>query len=119
VTRKIPPKTSKIIPNTPVTVPLKYKTAKIMANTTRMIRSRLPIFCFINTSKVKFRLVSLLTTLLHTVLDLFPLDAFDFERLLKLIHDLKIGVGFTISGIIMTIFINIDPKLCVVAYRIV
>ena len=52
VSKKIPAKTSKMMPNAPITVPLKYNTAIMIASTARMMRSAVPIFAFMITSEI-------------------------------------------------------------------
>jgi hypothetical protein len=46
VRTKTAPNTNKTTPNVPVTVPVKYKAAKIMAKMTRVMRSAEPMFFF-------------------------------------------------------------------------
>lgn len=42
------PKTTKTIPTVPVTVPVKYKAINTAATITLIVRSTIPMFCFIN-----------------------------------------------------------------------
>ena len=52
VSKKMPAKTSKMMPKVPETVPLKYSTAMMIASTARMMRSTVPIFGFMITSRI-------------------------------------------------------------------